>query len=105
RRPAVEAVLLLPGSAWSRLLLRLRLDLPRVLAVAGAGFILSIRELDISLLTVPPGGETLPLRLFNLMHYGAGADVCRIGLALGMVVWAPTSLIAAHVWPAGRECA
>ncbi len=103
RLPALDAAILLPGSSLDRFLLRLRLELPRVLSVAGAAFVLSIRELDVSLLTVPPGGETLPLRLFNLMHYGAGADVCRIGLVLGGVLWLATHIVAAHAWPIRKE--
>lgn len=97
--PAVEAAMMLPGSAFRRSLLRMRLELPRVCAVAGVAFAVSIRELDISLLTVPPGGETLPLRLFNLMHYGAGGDVCRLGLLLGLLLALVTHIAAIVALP------
>ncbi len=97
--PAAEAAMLLSGSAFRRLFLRMRLELPRVCAVAGVAFAVSIRELDVSLLTVPPGGETLPLRLFNLMHYGAGGDVCRLGLLLGLLLTAVTHAAAVYALP------
>ncbi|MBP7632566.1 hypothetical protein KBA41_00230 [Candidatus Ozemobacteraceae bacterium] len=97
--PAAEAAMLLPGNAFRRILLRMRLEFPRVCAVAGVAFAVSIRELDVSLLTVPPGGETLPLRLFNLMHYGAGGDVCRLGLLLGLLLAAVTHAAAAYALP------
>lgn len=61
---------------------RLWINLPRMLLIGLAAGVFSLRELEIALLTVPPGGETLPLRVFNLMHYGAGADVCRLSLLL-----------------------
>lgn len=99
RPPPVEAAMMLPGGFAPRFLLQLRLELPRVLAVAGVAFAMSIRELDVSLLTVPPGGETLPLRLFNLMHYGAGADVCRLGLLLGGLLVAVTHLATGFALP------
>jgi len=101
----LEASLLFSGSAVRLFALRLRLELPRVLAVAGAAFAMSLRELDISLLTVPPGGETLPLRLFNLMHYGAGADVCRLGLLLGIALWGVTQLGTSCALPARKDIA
>lgn len=101
--PAEESAMLLPGSAFNRSFLRMRLELPRVLAVAGIAFAISIRELDVSLLTVPPGGETLPLRLFNLMHYGAGGDVCRLGLLLALLLGAVTHAAAVYALPERKE--
>lgn len=62
--------------------LRFHLNLPILLGSWGMGFLLSLRELDVTLMTVPPGMETLPLRLFGLMHYGAGPEVCALGLFL-----------------------
>ncbi|MGA9750694.1 MAG: iron ABC transporter permease, partial [Acidobacteriota bacterium] len=44
---------------------------------AAATFIaaLSFGDVAVSLLLCPPGSQTLALRLFTLLHYGAGADV------------------------------
>lgn len=63
---------------------RLALELPLISLSILTAAVLSIRELEISLLTVPPGGQTLPIRVFNLLHYGAGADVCRLSLLLAL---------------------
>ena len=47
-------------------------------------FILSLGELGTTLLVIPPGKETIPLRAYNLMHYGAHDTVA--GLCLIQVV-------------------
>jgi len=45
-------------------------------------FVLSLGELGSTLLVCPPGQGTLPLRIYNLMHYGAGDAVAALALAL-----------------------
>ena len=45
-------------------------------------FVLAMGELGVSLLVVPPGIETLPVRIYNLMHYGAEASVAALSLVL-----------------------
>jgi iron(III) transport system permease protein len=52
-------------------------------------FVFCLGELGTSLLVMPPGRETLTLRLFNLMHYGAGDMVALLALlvvACGLAV-------------------
>lgn len=75
---ARESVLLYHRHFWQKL----QLDLPRIFLLSVVAGVFSLRELEVALLTVPPGGETLPLRVFNLLHYGAGADVCRLSMLL-----------------------
>lgn len=87
--PGEDAALVFAGGGW----LRARLDLPRRVGILLLGLLLSLRELDVSLLTVPPGRETLPLRLFNLMHYGAGSEVARLGLLLALAVGLAAALL------------
>lgn len=79
---AREAVLLQRRHFWQKLWL----DLPRLLLLAIIAGVFSLRELEVALLTVPPGGETLPLRVFNLLHYGAGADVCRLSIFMALPI-------------------
>jgi iron(III) transport system permease protein len=56
-------------------------------ASAAVVFVLSLGELGASLLTVPPGVSTLPLRMFNLLHYGASAEVASLALVtIGIIV-------------------
>jgi len=45
-------------------------------------FILSLGEVGATLLVVPPGMETLPVRIYSLMHYGANKIVASLGLFL-----------------------
>ena len=51
-------------------------------------YLLSLWDTETVVLIVPPGGETLALRIFNLLHYGHHAQVnalCLILLALAML--------------------
>ena len=45
-------------------------------------FLLCLWDVEAIVLVVPPGGETLALRVFNLLHYGHNAQVNAICLAL-----------------------
>ena len=45
-------------------------------------FIFSVGELGASLLVMPPGAETLTLRIFNLLHYGAHDMVSCLALVV-----------------------
>ncbi len=45
-------------------------------------FLFSIRELSSMLLILPPGKETVPIRIFSLIHYGAYEHVAVLSLAL-----------------------
>jgi ABC-type Fe3+ transport system permease subunit/DNA-binding beta-propeller fold protein YncE len=56
-------------------------------------FLLCLWDVESMILVVPPGGETVALRVFNLLHYGHNAQVnalCLTLLALGvapLIVW------------------
>lgn len=56
-------------------------------------YLLCLWDVEALVLIVPPGGETLALRIFNLLHYGHNAQVnalCLILLALAgapLVAW------------------
>jgi iron(III) transport system permease protein len=56
-------------------------------------FLLSIRELGSMLLILPPGKETIPIRIFSLIHYGAHENVAVLSLGLVILGFA-VSLIA-----------
>ncbi len=64
-----------------------------MLAVWYAAFLLCLWDVDAVLLVAPPGMQTLPMQVFNLLHYGHNSHVnalCLIllGLALTpLVVW------------------
>jgi iron(III) transport system permease protein len=69
--------------------------------LAGAGyvvFVLSLWDVETTLLVLPPGGETLAVRIFNLLHYGHNSQVnalCLILLLAALVPLVAWSLIAA----------
>ncbi len=60
-------------------------------------FLLCLWDVESMVLIVPPGGETLALRVFNLLHYGHNAQVNSLCLALlGLAV------IPLILWQAGK---
>lgn len=89
RQSVREAVFMHKNHLWQRM----AVEWPHYLLVFMVGAVFSLRELEISLLTVPPGGETLPIRVFNLLHYGAGSDVARLSLLLALPIVVATLLI------------
>lgn len=50
-------------------------------------FILSFGELGTTLLVIPPGRETIPIKIYNLMHYGADQMVAALCLILIIVIF------------------
>jgi iron(III) transport system permease protein len=90
----LESANLLPQSTF----LKLRIEAPVIFISFCVATVISLRELEATLLTVPAGYQTLPLRVFNLIHYGAGADVARLSLALALIMaLAATALV--RRWP------
>jgi ABC-type Fe3+ transport system permease subunit/streptogramin lyase len=67
---------------------------PQVLAVGYVLFLLCLWDVESMILVVPPGGETLALRIFNLLHYGHNAQVNALCLTLLLVALAPLALYA-----------
>jgi len=59
-------------------------------------FTIAIGELPASVLVAPPGVVTLPIQVFNQLHYGAEKEVAGICLA---VVLMQTGLVMAVLWP------
>ena len=59
-------------------------------------FLLCLWDVESMILVVPPGGETLALRIFNLLHYGHNAQVNALCLTLLVLAAAPLLL-----WMAG----
>ncbi len=94
RRRQLESVCLQPHHFW----LRLRLEAPIATVCFCVAGVISLRELEVSLLTVAPGSQTLPLRIYSLMHYGAGTDVARLSLALALSL-AVAAAIMVKRWP------
>ena len=45
-------------------------------------FVLAMGELGVTLLVIPPGTATIPIKIYNFMHYGAEATVAALCLVL-----------------------
>jgi len=73
---------------------------PQVAASWYVVFLLCLWDVESMVLVVPPGGETLALRIFNLLHYGHNAQVNA--LCLTLLALAVTPLLAWAVWRTAR---
>lgn len=89
-----EAALLVNGSWFSRLR---HVTAPLTRPGCAAGWIITyifcMGELGATLLVVPPGQSTLSIRIYTLMHYGAGnlvACLCLVLVALSLIPAAAT---------------
>jgi iron(III) transport system permease protein len=73
---------------------KVKLPLQRygVIASALMIFTLSLGELGGTLLVIPPGRETLTIRIFNYLHYGGTEEVAGLCLALVAIMMTLTGL-------------
>ena len=67
---------------------------PPLAAAAYIVYVLCLWDVETILLVIPPGGETLALRIFNLLHYGHNAHVNALCLLLLLLALAPLLLFA-----------
>jgi DNA-binding beta-propeller fold protein YncE/ABC-type molybdate transport system permease subunit len=65
---------------------------PQIAAAWYVLFLLCLWDVESMILVVPPGGETLALRIFNLLHYGHNAQVNALCVTLLVVALAPLAL-------------
>jgi ABC-type Fe3+ transport system permease subunit/DNA-binding beta-propeller fold protein YncE len=81
---------------------------PQVAAAAYIVFLLCLWDVETMILIWPPGGETLALSIFNLLHYGHNAQVNALCLALlglavlPLILWRLWGAARVH-WSAGRK--
>ena len=64
----------------------------QIMAAWYIAFLLCLWDVESIVLVVPPGGETLSLRIFNLLHYGHNAQVNALCLMLLLMAVAPLLL-------------
>jgi ABC-type Fe3+ transport system permease subunit/DNA-binding beta-propeller fold protein YncE len=99
-RDLFDAAKLEGASGWRMFLLVYR---PQTAARCAAAwyviYLLCLWDVESMLLVVPPGGETLALRIFNLLHYGHNAQVNALCLVLlgaavfPLVLWKVAGLL------------
>jgi|WetSurMetagenome_2_1015567.scaffolds.fasta_scaffold01405_8 iron(III) transport system permease protein len=78
-----EAASLAVGE-WTRVMRQVVVPLlwPSILSGFFVVFVLSLGELGTTLLVIPPGRETIPIKIYNLMHYGADSSVAALCLIM-----------------------
>jgi iron(III) transport system permease protein len=105
----IEAAYILQKSSLQTLFeVKIPLLLPGLLATAGFVFVFSTGELGATLLVIPPGEETLTLRIYNYLHYGATDVVASLGLLMtflaflfgssAALLWAGSTKLLSRNW-------
>jgi iron(III) transport system permease protein len=86
--PSLEEAALLAVPSRLRVLHRVvgGLTRPGWWAAFFLGFVLCFRELESTLLVLPAGMETVPVKIYNYMHYGAQDRVAALCLLTAMVI-------------------
>ena len=93
--PSIEEAARLPGAKFPEILRRILLPLmrPGIITAWVVGFVLSLRELGVTLLVSPAGLQTLPSRIYILMHSGSPEIVASLSLMLVFLILAPGFII------------
>jgi iron(III) transport system permease protein len=89
--PRLEEIGWMLGRSRLRVLTRITLPLVRNGLITGffIGFVLALGDLGVTLLVIPPGMATIPIKVYNFLHYGAEDTVaafCVILVALQLLV-------------------
>ena len=71
---------------------------PPLTAVAYLVYLLCLWDVETIMMVIPPGGETLALRVFNLLHYGHNAHVNALCILLLFAALAPLALFSSWNW-------
>ncbi len=92
---SIEESAVLTGSSFSKIAGKIIVPLlmPGILVTWVISFIFCIRELGTTLLVSPAGLETLPIRIYNLVHYASPESVASLCLMLIFSVIIPLALI------------
>lgn len=77
----------LVGASWFSTLRYIRFprEWPRLVIILGIVLVLALSELTSTILVVAPGTETIILRLYNLMHYGAREAVAALAFVQALL--------------------
>ncbi|MCK4390430.1 MAG: iron ABC transporter permease [Desulfobacterales bacterium] len=93
----MEEIAFLSQLSWTKSLCRIVWPLarPGFLVAWAVTYIFCLSELGGTLLVIPPGADTMPVRLYNIMHYGSSSLLAALGLVLIMMTIIPMGLL---VW-------
>lgn len=94
-----------PFRVWARI--EFPLLFPAMLAAGAVVLSLTIGELGATLIVTPPGLETLTIRVYNFLHYGATDSAAALCLLMAAIVAAAGSVaaIALRAGPAAEPMA
>jgi iron(III) transport system permease protein len=70
---------------------------PQMFAAWHVVYLLCLWDVESIVIIQPPGGETLALKIFNLLHYGYAAQVNALCLVLLGLAVLPLGIVAAFV--------
>lgn len=90
----LEEAAVLSGAGFSSVMLNVLAPLTKrpLMVAAFIVFVLAFGELGTTLLVSPPGVETVPVKIYNLMHYGAEDLVAALCLILMLLIFIVASL-------------
>lgn len=90
----MEEAAMISGAGFGSILMHVVARLTRRhLVVSGFFvFVLAFGELGTTLLISPPGVETIPIKIYNLMHYGAEQLVAALSIIIMVIVFVMSSL-------------
>lgn len=98
-RDVVDAARVSGASGWP---LFRRIVWPQITSQVAAAwyitYLLCLWDVETLVLIYPPGGETLALRIFNLLHYGHNAQVNALCVTLLALAVAPLAVWGAWRW-------
>ena len=91
---SLEEVAFLSIGGWTKVIRKIVIPLLRPSLITGffIAFIISLGELGTTLLVIPPGRETIPIKIYNLMHYGADQMVAALCVILIVMILALSGL-------------
>lgn len=92
---SLEEAALITKTNWLKRTKRILLPLlsPALKAAWAISFILCMRELGATLLVIPPGKETVPIKIYTLMHYGASRLVASLSIILLVLTIVPIFIL------------
>lgn len=85
----LEEAAILSGAGFGSVLMNIvaRLTRRHLVVAAFIVFVLAFGELGTTLLVSPPGVETVPIKIYNLMHYGAEEMVAALCIILMAIIF------------------
>ena len=108
--PRLDEAAAVAGLSWCSRTTGIALPLlsPYLAAMWGLVFVLTMGEVDTSVLVCPPGETTLSIRLFSLMHYGpdsyvAALSLLTVALVIGMTACAAFGYGRLKAWTHARH--